>query len=471
MKNRYYKKSIILGIIFIFIGASIISNITGQTEKTIRQSIKEVTINFPLNYDYVNAFWKFDECSGNILGDSSGHNYNGTINGATWTTDSHSGCALDFDGINNYVDLNSHAAEIMFNKTDDIILSFYFKSTGEGIIFSATAPWGYNPEFRIELMSNGSLLFYKITQLCGIILYSNGIYDDGDWHYVEYYYNGITSNPTLTLYVDNILDNSITHWLCDIENDDYSKTTMGMHAHYLTDYFDGIIDEFKIIKYAQGNEQQPPTIDGPEFGDPGVEYDYTFVTNDPENDNISLEINWGDGSDIEETEIHASGEEVIVSHSWDEEGIYNITARSLDIWDHSRWSDPYPVGIGNQPPYPPTIDGTKCGKVGVEYEYNFSLSDPDDDSMYLRVDWGNGTPGPWIGPFASGTTIRLNHTWNQQGTFTIRAHAKDIYNAESDWATLDVNMPKYMMLYKPLLLRLLEQFPLLEKLLSIINIY
>ena len=96
----------------------------------------------------------------------------------------------------------------------------------------------------------------------------------------------------------------------------------------------------------------------------------------------------------------------------------------------------------NQPPNAPTITGATSGKVGVEYGYNFSLSDPDDDSMYLRVDWGNGTPGPWHGPFDSDTTVKLNHTWNQKGTFTIRAQAKDIYDVESEWATLEVTMPK-----------------------------
>ena len=47
------------------------------------------------------------------------------------------------------------------------------------------------------------------------------------------------------------------------------------------------LDEFKITKYPGGNEQNPPDIDGQTIGKPGVEYDYTFVANDPEGDDES----------------------------------------------------------------------------------------------------------------------------------------------------------------------------------------
>jgi len=135
-------------------------------------------------------------------------------------------------------------------------------------------------------------------------------------------------------------------------------------------------------------------------------------------------------------------------------------------------SDPYPedgttnvpidvvlswTGGEDNPPDPPTINGSTSGKVGVEYQYDFSLSDPDDDLMYLRVDWGNGTPGPWQGPYDSDTIVRLNHTWNEKGTYTIRAQAKDIYDVESEWSTLTVTMPKNKMASSSVLLRLLER--------------
>ena len=49
------------------------------------------------------GYWKFDEGSGDITGDSSGNGNNGTLqNGTLWVEGRH-GCALRFDGIDDYV--------------------------------------------------------------------------------------------------------------------------------------------------------------------------------------------------------------------------------------------------------------------------------------------------------------------------------------------------------------------------------
>jgi len=52
------------------------------------------------------ALWHFDEGSGNIVKDTSGNNYHGTIKGAKWTT-GYLRKALDFDGVNNYIAIQS----------------------------------------------------------------------------------------------------------------------------------------------------------------------------------------------------------------------------------------------------------------------------------------------------------------------------------------------------------------------------
>lgn len=120
-----------------------------------------------------------------------------------------------------------------------------------------------------------------------------------------------------------------------------------------------------------------------------------------------------------------------------------------------------------QPPDPPIIDGPKNGKIELEYEYNFSLSDIDNNPMYLRLDWGNGTSGPWLGPYAPDTTVKLNHTWYQRGTFTIRAQSKDSYNAESLWSEFIVTMQRTRETNNSLFLWFLERYPILQKLLGL----
>ncbi|MCK4416240.1 MAG: PKD domain-containing protein, partial [Thermoplasmatales archaeon] len=198
--------------------------------------------------------------------------------------------------------------------------------------------------------------------------------------------------------------------------------------------FGGVIDEYKIIKYPKGNKQNPPDISGPTDGEPGVEYDYTFVTEDPEGDDIWLYIDWDDGTVEDWIGPYASGEEVIVSHEWSEGGLYEITAKSKDIWDDSSWSDPYLVRIGNQAPDAPEITGPQFGDVGVEYEYTFVANDFEENDIYYYVDWGDGTFDNWFGPYPSGEEATVTHVWYSENKYEITAKAKDACGAESDWS-------------------------------------
>ena len=52
---------------------------------------------------------EFEEGSGNTSGDTSGKSHNGSISGAAWSTQGHSGKALSFDGVNDRVTVADHA--------------------------------------------------------------------------------------------------------------------------------------------------------------------------------------------------------------------------------------------------------------------------------------------------------------------------------------------------------------------------
>jgi hypothetical protein len=435
MKERYYKKNLVFGIIVLFIGASVLPTISGNIVKTSNKSSIQGPTKLLLSDNYVDGFWKFNEGSGSTAYDSSAHNYDGTINGATWTT-GYSSYALDFDGVNDYVDLDAYAQNNLgFNKTDDLIFEFYFQttSTNEGIIYSICHSYGYNPGVQIAMNPNGTLEFRVWRLSCGILLDSTNAYNNGNWHYVKISYNGITANPTVEIYVDNTLDTDVTEWVCDFHADQFNYAKIGRQANQSINFFDGKIDEFKITKYPGGNEQNPPNISGPTHGDPGVTYDYTFVTNDPEGDDVYLEINWGDG-DTEKSGPYTSGQAVVKSHKWNVEGKYNITARSEDIWHFSRWSDPYVVRIGNQAPDVPTINGPKYGEPGVQYMYTFKAVDYEGNNVYYYVEWGDGTYTNWFGPYPSNTDANAAHIWDKKGDYQIRAKAKDTFSNIGDWS-------------------------------------
>jgi len=68
--------------------------------------------------------------------------------------------------------------------------------------------------------------------------------------------------------------------------------------------------------------------------------------------------------------------------------------------------------------------------------------DPNNDDIYLWVDWGDGIDEGWLGPYESGAEIILNHTWEAKGRYIIKAKSKDINGEESDWGTLSISMPR-----------------------------
>ncbi len=83
-----------------------------------------------------------------------------------------------------------------------------------------------------------------------------------------------------------------------------------------------------------GRENIPPNeplIDGTTSGKPGVEYSYTFVTDDLDGDDVYYWILWGDGCPaVEWIGPYASGEVVTVKHTFAKKGTYTISAKAKD---------------------------------------------------------------------------------------------------------------------------------------------
>jgi hypothetical protein len=124
--------------------------------------------------------------------------------------------------------------------------------------------------------------------------------------------------------------------------------------------------------------------------------------------------------------------------------------------------------IENDPPNAPIIVGQTSGNAGTSYPYRFTSEDPDGDDVSYYIEWGDGDTTTWTGFRPSGSPgYSESHSWTK-GTFIIQAIAKDIYGEESDWAELTVTMPRSRTMTNLLLLRFLEHFPILQKILGYI---
>jgi hypothetical protein len=75
-----------------------------------------------------------------------------------------------------------------------------------------------------------------------------------------------------------------------------------------------------------------PTIEGSNNGVAQKRYDFTFLTIDPEGDDVEYYIEWGDGNMFKWTGPYKSGEQIIKSHSWTYEGNYTINVIARDTY-------------------------------------------------------------------------------------------------------------------------------------------
>jgi len=176
------------------------------------------------------------------------------------------------------------------------------------------------------------------------------------------------------------------------------------------------------------------------------------------------------------------GEIIAVNH----DGIEQWRKRIAKDWVHSSPSiaedgtvyigSTYDVSRGylhafgpqetNDPPTAPTITGPTEGKVNIEYDFSFKATDPDRNPVSFFIEWGDGETTGWTMDYNTGEKVTYSHTWSEKGNYTIKAKAKDTFGLEGDWATFEIGIiKKDKSTNNVLLWRLVERFPLLQKLL------
>ena len=133
----------------------------------------------------------------------------------------------------------------------------------------------------------------------------------------------------------------------------------------------------------------------------------------------------------------STGDEV-----WNQDLNAQITASSaiadgyLFITTQSDSDNVYCFGGDNQPPNTPHIpQGPATGEQGTVLTFTSRASDPDQDDVYLKFKFGDGSTGDWIGPYESGETVAVTHSYEENGVYEITVKAKDTHDEESDWST------------------------------------
>ena len=195
------------------------------------------------------AEWHFDEGSGSVLKDSSGNGNDGVIYGATWV-DSKYGKALQFDGVDDYVDLSSIPSQTypltieMWTKPDTTTpVGLFDSAPGQRYVIRNYLAgyidwWNADPQVTLNLVAD------EWAHLVFIFWY------DGNRH-IYYCKNGVlqTSATGST--------NTALAWTT-FRLGNINSGTVG--------WYDGLIDEVRIYNRALSSEEieshyeQGPTV-------------------------------------------------------------------------------------------------------------------------------------------------------------------------------------------------------------------
>jgi hypothetical protein len=164
---------------------------------------------------------------------------------------------------------------------------------------------------------------------------------------------------------------------------------------------------------------------------------YSSAATDPDNDSVCIRIDWGDGDTSDWSQVAASGESAAMTHCWDAVGVRLLRAQAKDQNGLvSMWSAACSVSISeNHAPNTPSVpSGPTAVKRDSLASYSSAATDPDNDSVSIRFDWGDGDTSDWTCYVQSGASISDTHRWSYPDTYEVRVQAKDACGAPSGWS-------------------------------------
>jgi len=172
---------------------------------------------------------------------------------------------------------------------------------------------------------------------------------NSDWFYADF--PDISVVPNSTYYIvltttSGIIGNP-SFWWSYVEgnpsDDPYKRGDMWLRCScpgWIKQEFSDFC--FKTYGYNDEGSNLPPSkplISGRINGKIGNEYEYNFVSMDPDKDNVTYSINWGDGTNEFTIGPYTSGLKVSVNHIWLKQGSYTIHSKAKDVYSgESEWA-------------------------------------------------------------------------------------------------------------------------------------
>jgi len=276
---------------------------------------------------------------------------------------------------------------------------------------------------------------------------SGGIYHHNDFDF-NYGYNAYTEQSGYGTWDDGLEGNYWDNWEGNPGYPDVYIIPGDFKKQYdyhpkATSYFSYTIVLIEEISYE---------------GNPGESIQFKSEVNKPDS-SVSWFWEFGDGT---------TSNEKNPSHSFAESGIYNINVTVTDTKGQSDMDKCIAyVGI---PPDKPIIKGPTKGRRYYDYDYFIVANDSDSDYLNYYIDWGD-YHSDHIGPYPRGEEVETSHMWEYEYNYTIMVKAIDETHRESEWANFNVSITRNKAVYNSLFLRFLEyhphMFPMLRQIIGL----
>ncbi len=219
---------------------------------------------------------------------------------------------------------------------------------------------------------------------------------------------------------DNLGYNKVYYWKV-VAKDDQSQTEGPVWSFSTSD---------------NSSPSKPVITNEVSEGNRNVSYSFQITSSDPENENIYYYIDWRDSTITNWAGPYSSGQQVTFTHRWHNLGAFTVFVKAKDVNGAESAPDSVNITIVNLKPNVPIVsisDTTLFPDSSAIF--SFYIKDNDNDSLYLKIDWGDNEGTSWEGPYPSDTTIVVEKMWQQTGLYPVKAMVKDVYDAESEWST------------------------------------
>lgn len=209
--------------------------------------------------------------------------------------------------------------------------------------------------------------------------------------------------------------------------------------------------QFSLVFNASLLQANSVTNVGQIFTDAG----YDVFSDDGTVDNSAGSITFAYAAILGEGNVDSSGIAATISFSAKQNGtsllqLYEVKVLNNTDIPITLQNGNVTIGNTTNPPInnPPVVPSIPSGPITgfTNFSYNFSTStvDPEENQIYYLFDWGNNNTTSWKGPYSSGATCSISHSWNKTGTYVIKTKAKDINDEESNWSqalTIKIEKP------------------------------